>query len=374
MRIIEEEQLDFDDVLIMPRRSSLNSRNEVNIFREFKFARKPAEEGGGCRTLNGIPVMGSNMGPIATPKMAKLFAKAGFFSALEKHISLEDLRHLYFDLLQMEQADGVGTGTYCQHVFPCIGIKESTSVLRDLVKTQFGGLDEGATPVFGVNIDVPNGYCPKLIDRVKEIRELLPDGFISAGVVVTPDMCQDIINAGADAVRVGIGSGQQCLTRLKTGVGRPQFSTIVECADACHQMNAYCICDGGCSTPGDICKALCAGADIVMCGSIFGGADETDAEEKMVNGKKYKQFFGMSSHLAQEKYFGGMASYRTSEGREKWIPGTGPLENTLNDITGGLRSCGTYIGARTIKNFSRQAAFYKVRRLVNANFANCADI
>jgi GMP reductase len=259
-------------------------------------------------------------------------------------------------------------------VFPCIGIKESTSVLRDLVKTQFGGLDEGATPVFGVNIDVPNGYCPKLIDRVKEIRELLPDGFISAGVVVTPDMCQDIINAGADAVRVGIGSGQQCLTRLKTGVGRPQFSTIVECADACHQMNAYCICDGGCSTPGDICKALCAGADIVMCGSIFGGADETDAEEKMVNGKKYKQFFGMSSHLAQEKYFGGMASYRTSEGREKWIPGTGPLENTLNDITGGLRSCGTYIGARTIKNFSRQAAFYKVRRLVNANFANCADI
>lgn len=374
MRIIEEEQLDFDDVLIMPRRSSLNSRNEVNIFREYKFAKKTPEQGGGYRVITGIPVIGSNMYPIAVPRVAKIFAKAGFFSALEKHISLGDLRHLYYDLLNMEKDDGLGAGTYCQHVFPCIGIREPMDTLRDLVQTQFDPEGLMVTPVHGVNIDVPNGYCPKLIDRVKEVRELLPDGFIIAGVVVTPDMCQDILNAGADAVRVGIGSGQQCLTRLKTGVGRPQFSTIVECADACHQMNCYCVCDGGCSTPGDICKALCAGADMVMCGSMFGGADEAESEEKIVNGKKYKQFYGMSSHLAQDKLFGGMAAYRTSEGREKWIPGTGPLENTLHDITGGLRSCGTYIGAREIRNFSRQAAFYKVRRLVNATFANCADI
>lgn len=372
MRLIEEEQLDFDDVLIMPRRSSLNSRSDVNIFREYKFAKKTPEQGGGYRTLSGIPVIGANMYPISVPRVAKLFAQAGFFSALEKHTTLDEFRHLYCDLLESEQKDGVGAGTYCQHVFPSIGIRESTDTIRDLVHTQFAGTDH--TPVFGINIDVPNGYCPKLIDRIKEVRDILPDGFLVAGVVVTPDMCQDIINAGADAVRVGIGSGQQCLTRLKTGVGRPQFSTVVECADACHQMNAYCVCDGGCSTPGDICKALCAGADMVMCGSMFGGCDEADSEEKIVNGKKYKQFYGMSSKLAQDKLFGGMAKYRTSEGREKWIPGTGPLENTLQDITGGLRSCGTYIGAREIRNFSRQAAFYKVRRLVNATFANCADI
>ena len=364
MRIIEEEQLDFDDVLIMPRRSSLNSRNEVDIYRTFEWDK---QEDGCCEKITGIPVVGSNMGPISVPKVAKIFAKNGFFSILEKHTPLADMRSMYSELEAEAHAEGKPAKEYCQRIFPCIGIREPTDTLKELEKTHYAY-------VHGVNIDVPNGYCPKLIERVKEIRDIFPSAFISAGVVVTPDMCQDLINAGANCVRVGIGSGQQCLTRLKTGVGRPQFSTIVECADACHQMNAFCMCDGGCSTPGDICKALCAGSDMVMCGSIFGGCDEADSEERIVNGKKYKQFYGMSSKLAQEKYFGGMAKYRTSEGREKWIPGTGPLTNTLDDITGGLRSCGTYIGARKIKNFSRQAAFYKVRRLVNANFANCADI
>ena len=361
MRLIEEEQLDFDDVLIMPRRSSLDSRSEVNIYREYRDAKTSKQ------LTTGIPVIASNMGPISTPAIAKIFAINGFFCALEKHVPVSEIQALYDELSDKGCKDGMFGDTYAQRVFPTIGIKEDLLGLQELASTH-------AKFVKGVNIDVPNGYCPKLIDRVKAVRDLFPSAFVIAGTVVTPDMCQDLINAGASAVRTGIGSGQFCLTRLKTGVGRPQFSTVVECADACHQMNAYCVSDGGCTTPGDICKALCAGADMVMCGSIFGGCDEAESEEKIINGKKCKQFYGMSSRLAQEKFFGGMANYRTSEGREKWIPCTGPLKNTLDDICGGIRSCGTYIGARKVKNFSRQAAFYKVRRQVNEAFASYTDI
>ena len=366
MRIIEEEQLDFDDVLIMPRRSSLQSRSDVDIVRDFVYNKK---DDGSFKRISGIPVIAANMAPISSPRMAKIFAKNGFFCALEKHIEVQPLVNLYWDLMSMcpEMPE-----YYMQRVFPSIGIRESTEHLRNLKNI----LDHAARPlhVCGVNIDVPNGYVPQLIDRVKEMREIFPDAFVIAGTVVTPDICQDLINAGANAARVGIGGGAMCITRLKTGVGRPQFSTVVECADACHQMGAFCVSDGGCGTPGDICKAICAGADMVMCGSIFGGAEEAESESKKVDGKVFKQFYGMSSQLAQEKHFGGMASYRSSEGREKWIPCTGPLENTLNDICGGLRSCGTYIGAKKIKNFSRQTAFYKVRRQMNIKFANCQDI
>lgn len=364
MRIIDEEQLDFDDVLIMPRRSSLASRSEVDIHRLFEYNKCPE---GDCDKIYGIPVIAANMGTIGIPRVAKILARNGFFCAMEKHCTADQLKTLFGDLEKQAAIDGVLTINYLNKVFPSIGVKEPLDTLAEL----------GASAYFyvnGVNIDVPNGYCPQLVDRVKEVKNMFPSAFIIAGTVVTPDICQDLVNAGANAVRVGIGSGQFCLTRLKTGVGRPQFSTVVECADACHQMGAFCVSDGGCSTPGDICKALCAGADMVMCGSIFGGCEESEADTIEKDGKTYKQFYGMSSRLAQEKHFGGMATYRTSEGREKWIPCTGPLQSTLDDITGGLRSCGTYIGAKKIKNFSRQAAFYKVRRQLNEKFAGCEDI
>lgn len=363
MRIIDEEQLDFDDVLIMPRRSSLNSRSEVDIVREFSYNKTESN----CQKISGVPVIAANMAPISTPAMAEIFAKNGFFCALEKHISVDEIARLLEKLVKSAESENEALQLYSQRVFPSIGIRESMDNLR-LLSDMCGGY------VRGINIDVPNGYVPQLIERVKEVRELFPNAFVIAGTVVTPDICQDLINAGATAIRTGIGSGAQCLTRLKTGVGRPQFSTIVECADACHQMNAFCVSDGGCTTPGDICKAICAGADMVMCGSIFGGCEESDSLLKTVNGKRYKQFYGMSSKLAQEKHFGGMASYRASEGREKWIPCTGPLKDTLDDICGGIRSCGAYIGARKIKNFSRQAAFYKVRHQLNEKFAGCEDI
>lgn len=366
MRIIEEEQLDFDDVLIMPRRSSLNSRNEVNIFREFKYNKKSDED---YRNIIGIPVMCSAMGTIGTPKMAKILAKEGCFCALEKHTPVEELIKMYLELEALAEGDGYNSGDqiYCCRAFPCIGVKESLDGLTSL-KNAVGDR------VHGIMIDVPNGYCPALIKRIGEVRNLFPDAFIIAGNVVTPDMCQDIINAGATAVKVGIGNGSCCRTRVKTGVGRPQLSTLVECGDACHQMNAFCVCDGGCNNPGAVCKALGAGADIVMSGSMFAGTDEAEGETVEINGKLYKQYYGMSSHYAQQKHFGGIRAYSASEGMEKMIPCTGPVQGVLGDILGGIRSAMTYIGCREIKSFSKHTAFYKVRHQFNDVFERNTDM
>ena len=165
-----------------------------------------------------------------------------------------------------------------------------------------------------------------------------------------------------------------CLTRLKTGVGRPQLSTIMECADAAHQVHGYIMSDGGCNCVGDICKAFCGGADFVMTGSMFAGTDEADGEIVEIEGKKYKQYYGMSSNLAQQKHFDGIKSYRTSEGREVYIPYTGSIDNVVGDICGGLASCCTYIGSSCIKHMSKHTTFYRVNNQLNTKFANCPTL
>lgn len=350
MRIIDEIQLDFDDVLIAPQRSTLNSRSEVNPWRDF------STEGKGAK-FYCVPIVSANMGTVGTVEMAKHLSSNGYMCALEKHIPVDEIIDLYKHL---------DTAQYYR-VFVSIGVKESLDSINAL--REFGFLD------ININIDVPNGYIPKLKTRVEEIRALMPNSFIVAGTVVTADAAQDLILAGANCVRCGIGCGSVCATRVKSGVGRPQLSTIIEVANACHQMNAYCMCDGGVKTPGDICKAFCAGVDFVMTGSLFAGCDEAGGETKEIDGKKYKSYYGMSSRLAQEKHFGGFQSnVRASEGREKWIPCTGPLKGTIEDINGGIRSMMTYIGARKLKHVSRQATFYKVNRQVNDKFLNCQNI
>lgn len=166
-----------------------------------------------------------------------------------------------------------------------------------------------------------------------------------------------------------------CLTREKTGVGRPQASAVIECADACHQVDGFCCSDGGCKTPGDIAKAFGCGADFVMCGGMFAGAEEANAEKYVnENGKVFNAFYGMSSDLAQEKHFGGRRKYSTTEGREKYVPVVGPLDKILDDIEGGLKSCMTYIGAKKLKNIPKNCTFYKVRRQLNMKFDKCGDI
>lgn len=368
MRMIDEEQLDFEDLMMQPKRSTLNSRSEVSLFREFKWF---GHDGKIC-TLECIPVIIANMATIATPKMAKIAAKRGFMCALEKHLKMSDILNLYDELEDDALREQLPTATYVQPTFaytqrimPTIGIKEDLALLEVL---------QYEHDVRCVCIDVPNGYVPKFIERVKEVRKICPDALVFAGNVVTGDICQDIILAGGNVAKVGIGPGSGCRTREKTGVGRPQASAIIECADACHQVNGFCCSDGGCKTPGDIAKAFGCGADFVMCGGMFAGAEEAEGEIVQVNGKPHKMFYGMSSNLAQEKHFGGRRSYSTSEGREKLVPVVGSINTIFDDIEGGLKSAMTYIGAKKLKNIPKNCTFYKVRRQLNMVFDKCRDI
>lgn len=348
MRIIDEIQLDFDDVLIAPQRSTLNSRSEVEPWREFKGLHGDFE-------MSCIPICCANMA-MATTKFALLLSANGYMCALEKHIPAKQIIDLYKSISVDRQ----------RRIFVSIGVRESTETLLSIRDAGFDRI--------GINIDVPNGYIPKLIDRVKEIRNLFPNSFIVAGSISTNDIAQDLIIAGADCTRGSVGGGSVCLTRVKSGVGRPNLSTIIDVSNTCHQMRGYFMCDGGVKNPGDICKAFCAGSDFVMTGSLFAGCDEVESETKEINGKQYKLYYGMSSKMAQERHFGGFQeNVRASEGREKWIPCVGSVDSVIKDINGGIRSMMTYIGASKLKNVNRQATFYRVNRQVNEKFANCKD-
>jgi len=308
------------------------------------------------------------MGTIGIPRMAKIAAQRGFMCALEKHTLVLEVLRLYDELEELARQDKKPMFEYTQRVMPTFGLKEDIALLEVLQHDH---------DIRCVCIDVPNGYVPSFIQRVKEVRELCPQALIFAGNVVTGDISQDIVLAGGSgtAAKIGIGPGCACRTREKTGVGRPQASAIIECADACHQVDGFCCSDGGCKTPGDIAKALGCGADFVMCGGIFAGAEEAEAAKFIAeDGKQFNAFYGMSSDLAQEKHFGGRRKYSTTEGREKYVPVIGPLDGIFDDIEGGLKSAMCYIGAKKLKNIPKNCTFYKVRHQLNMKFDSCKDI
>lgn len=360
MRIIDEPQLDFNDVLIQPKRSTLNSRNEVDIFREFNWK----GSGGNNNSFKAIPVMASNMGTVGTPNMARTLTTNGYMCALEKHYAADEINRLFAELVRKAIDEDKSPVEYTQRISLSVGVNDSLDTIREVAKNH---------AVTAVTIDIANGYLLKLIDKVKEVRQEFPDVFIIVGNVVTEDVTTDLILAGANCVKVGIGNGAVCTTRLKAGIGRPQLSTVMECADAAHQLHAFIMCDGGCVYPCDINKAFCAGADFVMTGAMFAGCDEAEGRIIELNGRKFKKYYGMSSRFAQELHFGKFNSYRSSEGREKLIPSTGPLVDILNDINGSIRSCCTYIGSHKLKHMPKHATFYKVNRQLNTVFASCED-
>jgi GMP reductase len=235
-------------------------------------------------------------------------------------------------------------------------------------------------------VDVANGYVQKFSDFINKLRETLPDSVIFAGNVCTPEMAEELIISGADGVKIGVGPGAFCKTRVTTGVGYPQLDAIISCADAAHGLNGLVIADGGCKTPGDVAKAFCANADMVMLGTMFAGTDECDGSvitkyihdgeycpsetgdpqkkyQPVIKEKKFKVFYGMSSDLAQASHFGGIKDYRASEGLVEELPYKGSVNTQVRNILGGLRSCGTYIGATSLKNFGKCASFIKVNRV-----------
>jgi GMP reductase len=218
-------------------------------------------------------------------------------------------------------------------------------------------------------LDVANGYTELFVSFLKRVRAAFPKHTIIAGNVVTGEMCEELILSGADIVKVGIGPGSVCTTRKLTGVGYPQLSAVVECADAAHGLGGLVVSDGGCTCPGDVAKAFGAGADFVMMGGMLAGHAEGGGEDVVIGGQHFRQFYGMSSEVAMEKYSGGVADYRASEGKSTHVPYRGPAKDTILQILGGIRSSCTYVGAKSLKEISKRTTFIRVTAQLNEIFS-----
>ena len=346
MRIENDIKLGFKDVMIRPKRSTLKSRSEVSLTRKFTFLHTQKE-------WEGIPIMAANMDTVGTFEMASALAKEKLFTAIHKHYSLSDWTTF------LKNADPT--------IFNHIAISTGTSE-KDAVKLQTI-LKEHPQLQF-ICIDVANGYSEHFVDFVKETRTKNLDKVIIAGNVVTGEMVEELLLAGADIIKVGIGPGSVCTTRIKTGVGYPQLSSIIECADAAHGLGGQIISDGGCTIPGDVAKAFGGGADFVMLGGMFAGHEESGGELIQEEGKKFKLFYGMSSETAMQKHVGGVANYRASEGKTVKIKYKGNVIDTIKDLLGGLRSTCTYVGARKLKELTKRTTFIRVQEQHNPIFSD----
>ncbi|HEY8190085.1 MAG TPA: GMP reductase [Micavibrio sp.] len=345
MRIEQDVKLDFKDVLIRPKRSTLSSRKEVDITRDYTFKWS-------CQAYRGVPIIAANMDGVGTMAMARSFARhgEGLSVALHKHYGLDDLVSFY-----REEGNA--------NVWFSMGVADKDEEKLDgFLRSESGKILDK------ICIDVANGYSEPFLDFVKKIRDRMPETTIMAGNVVTGEMVEELILAGADIVKVGIGPGSVCTTRKMTGVGYPQLSAIIECADAAHGLGGLVCADGGCTVPGDLAKAFGAGADFVMLGGMLAGHDECEADIVDEDGVKYITFYGMSSSTAMKKHSGGVATYRASEGKTVKVPYRGDLASTLQDILGGIRSACTYVGARRLKELSKRTTFVRVTQQINMIF------
>ncbi len=343
MRIENEIKLDYKDVLFRPKRSTLRSRKDVDISREISFKWSG-------KNYTGVPIIAANMDGVGTLDMAKAFKEegSGLTVAIHKHYPIETLEAFYKD----NGADSI---------WYSIGMVEADEQkLEQFVKN--GNHPEKLC------IDVANGYSEHFVSFVKRIREKMPDTTIMAGNVVTGEMVEELILGGADVVKVGIGPGSVCTTRKMTGVGYPQLSAVIECADAAHGLGGLVCADGGCTVPGDVAKAFGAGADFVMLGGMLAGHKQAEQEIIEENGEKFLQFYGMSSDTAMNKHKGGVAEYRASEGKTVKIPFRGDVNQALQDILGGVRSSCTYVGARRLKDLSKCTTFVRVSQQINNVF------
>jgi len=345
MRIETDLKLGFKDVMIRPKRSTLSSRSQVSLDRKFTFLHSNHK-------WNGIPIMAANMDTVGTFEMAKKLAEHKIFTAIHKHYSLQEWKEFMqnsTDDLPNYIAVSTGTGTEDS--------KKIAAIFKQSPQLKF------------ICIDVANGYSEHFVNFVKNTREQYPDKVIMAGNVVTGEMVEELLLAGADIIKVGIGPGSVCTTRVKTGVGYPQLSAIIECADAAHGLGGQIVSDGGCKIPGDIAKAFGGGADFVMLGGMLAGHTESGGKTVEVKGEKFKQFYGMSSETAMNKHVGGVANYRASEGKTVEIPYRGKVENTIQDILGSLRSTCTYVGANRLKELTKRTTFIRVQEQHNEVFS-----
>lgn len=347
MRIEKDVKLDFEDVLIRPKRSTLKSRKDVDLERTFKFLHS-------SKTWTGIPIIAANMDTVGTFEMARTLSEYKMVTALHKFYNVDEIKEFFKDF---NKPDSVAYS---------LGVRdEDFDKLRSV-------LAEGLGEKFNfICLDVPNGYLEYVTGKLRELRELCPDHIIIAGNVVTNEMAEELVLNGADIAKIGIGNGSACTTRLQTGIGYPQISAVIECSDAAHGITKHekgcglIVSDGGAVHPSCVAKAFCGGADFVMLGSLLAGHDQSGGELIERDGKKFKEYYGMSSGKAQEKHYGEKPNYRASEGRSLSIPYKGDVNVFVEELLGSLRSTATYMGARRLKEFSKRATFILVNRQLN---------
>ena len=345
MRIESDLKLGFKDVLIRPKRSTLKSRSQVNLVQNFCFLHSQRE-------WSGTPVIAANMDTVGTFELAQVLADFGLLTAIHKHYKLQE-----WNSFLERQNDSI-----YQRVMVSTGTADADFIHLKNILSRHPKLEF-------ICIDVANGYAESFVDFVKLCRESFPDKTIVAGNVVTGEMVEELLLSGADIVKVGIGPGSVCTTRVKTGVGYPQLSAVIECADAAHGLGGRIISDGGCVCAGDVAKAFGGGADFVMLGGMFAGHDESGGQLIKRDGKQFKQFYGMSSETAMEQHAGGVAEYRASEGKTVEVPYRGPVAATVKDILGGVRSSCTYVGASALKELTKRTTFIRVQEQENKTFS-----
>lgn len=377
MRLDSDIKLDYRDVLIRPKRSTLKSRSEVSLDQAFTFRNYVPDFPENIKTIHffGIPIMASNMDGVGTFAMAEALSEKGMFTCLVKTYSADELIEFF-----------THSKSWCD---TAMSIGTSEEDFEKLVAVKSAVPDK----LNYVCIDVANGYSEHFVEHVKRVRDKFSDLVIIAGNVVTGEMTEELILAGADIIKVGIGPGSVCTTRVQTGVGYPQLSAVIECADAAHGLGGHIIADGGCTCPGDVAKAFAAGADFVMLGGMLAGHDEGGGEvitkyyesreyiavreiilpdgkicpdlKNKTEEKKFVQFYGMSSKTANDKHFGGLKDYRSSEGRTVLVPYRGSVADTVQEILGGIRSACTYCGAAKLKELSKRATFIRCTQTHN---------
>ena len=341
MRINNEPKLNFEDVLLQPKRSTLSSRKDVDMTRNFTFRNSGKQ-------MNFLPIFASNMDGVGTFSMAKVLQDYKMMTVITKTTGIDEWRK------------AVGNGVRLQSVSVCTG----TNVMWDKDATDWKTMQDvlkSFPDIKMITVDVANAYHQNMVDFIKKVRDEYPNKIIVAGNVVTPEMTEELIINGADIVKIGIGPGSVCTTRTMTGVGVPQFSAILDCADAANGVDGHIMADGGCVYPGDIAKAFGGGAHMVMIGGMLAGHDES--EQQVVDGKI--EFYGMSSDRAREKHGKRKDGYRGNEGRLISLPYRGPVRNTVEDILGGVRSACTYIGARRLKDMPKCASFVTTNNVIN---------
>ena len=342
MRIEEEIKLDYSDVLFRPKRSTLSSRKDVNLERTYKFKYSNNE-------WSGIPIMGANMDGVGELGVAEKMSEFNMITCLTKQHDIKKLK-------QYKKIKSI-----YKNVALSVGIKKEDFNNLDKLLKEFNFIKF-------ICIDVANGYSERFSKFIKSVRDKYPTKTIIAGNVVTADMTQELILNGADIVKVGIGPGSVCTTRIQTGVGYPQLSAVMECADAAHGLGAHIIADGGCTCPGDVAKGFGGGADFVMLGGMLAGHDEGKGKVVKNNGSKFIEFYGSSSLEANKKHYGGLSDYRSSEGRIVRVKYRGKIKDTISNILGGIRSSCTYVGAPSLKQLSKCTTFVRVSNQFNDTF------